>query len=282
MPVTYQETTEHDAVVTEVGWTGTTLRVAGSLHPAPDGAPEARLVLREHDGDRTLSCPATAAPAGSGGLRFEAAIDVAGAADGRPLPHGLWDLDLTVGAETVPLGPGRSPGLDVSPRRGFLPDSTTVTVYFSVYGPLAVDVGGERHVAGDVRADAVAWNEHDETLVVSGHLDLRAFAPPISATLALRDRRTGRVYEVIAMLDAGADRMTYTADIPMTRAFVDDPLPRGTWDATLVVGFSGLHRELCVLAPAEPVDHRVRRRLRHLRITSTRAPAPLTITVGGQ
>jgi hypothetical protein len=272
----------------EVAWAEAAVRVIGWIKrdPALPGDPTVELLLRERDGDRELAAPTSMIEPGDDPLDlwFDARIEVGSIAAGDPLPRGLWDLDLAVRSEgettLVPLGRDRSPSIDVSPQRHFLPDSTTVTVYFSVHGTLAIDVGGEPHTAGSTGADAVTWNEHDEVLEVTGHLDVRDFAMPVSATLTLREQATGRVYELIAMLESGRNGLAYKADIPMTRALIDDPLPRGAWDAFLILGFSGMHRELQVMAPGEPAQTQVWRRLRHVRISCSRAPAPLTITVG--
>jgi hypothetical protein len=272
----------------EVGWAEGVLRVVGCIKrdPALPGDPTVELLLRERDGDREFAASTSVIERGDDPLSlwFDARVEVGRLADGGPLPRGLWDLDLAVrsAGETalVPLGRDRSASIDVSPQRHFLPDSTTVTVYFSVHGTLAIDVGGEPHTAGSTGADAVTWNERDEELVVTGHLDVANLASPVSATLTLREQATGRVYEVIAMLEAGRGGLAYKADIPMTRALIDDPLPRGTWDAFLILGFSGMHRELRVMAPDEAARTQVWRRLRPVKISSSRAPGPLTITVG--
>ncbi|NDU76795.1 hypothetical protein GWI34_29830 [Actinomadura sp. DSM 109109] len=51
-------------------------------------------------------------------------------------------------------------------------------------------------------------------------------------------------------------------------------------DVSLCLGFSGMHRELRLLAPDEPVEVRVWRWLRPVRVASSAVPGPLTITVG--
>ncbi|MEW2356766.1 hypothetical protein [Spirillospora sp. NPDC029432] len=263
--------------LTDVRWTGSVLRVEGRLGSAGGAPGEPSIVLRERDGDRRLRVPAARTGAGA----FRAEIDTTAAADGAPLPTGLWDLELAAGdAPPLPLGREHGAGPDLDPQRRFRPDATAVTAYFSVYGPLAIDVGGASHPGDPVRADELAWNGHDEELVVTGRLALESLARPLSATLALRERRTGRIYEVIAALQDARGRVGYAAAVPMTRAFVDDPLPRGSWEAFLVLGFSGMHRELRLMAPDRAIERRVRRRLVPVRFGTTRAPEPLTITVG--
>ncbi|MFD0902496.1 hypothetical protein [Actinomadura sediminis] len=264
-----------DPYLTEVGWAGTALRIAGRLDHA--GGTRLDLLLRERGGDALVRVPATARTDGTR-VAFEALIDVAAVEGGDPLPGGVWDVGLSIGsADPVPLG--RAPGLDASPRRRFLTGGTTVAAYLSPRGTLAIDVGGRPHAAGAVRADGLAWDERAEHVELSGRLDLAGLATPISATLNLRERR-GRAYEVICMLDDRPESLHYTAVLPVTRTFIDHPLPRGAWEVWLCLGFSGMHRELRVLAPAEPVDVRVWRRLWHVRVASTAAPDPLTITVG--
>ncbi|RSN68158.1 MULTISPECIES: hypothetical protein [Actinomadura] len=264
-----------DPYLTEIGWTGSALRLAGRLEHR--GTPRLELLLRERGGEAVVRVPATARTDGPH-VAFEARIDVAAVAGGAPLPGGVWDAGLSVdSADAVPLA--RAPGLDASPQRGFLDGGTTVAAYISPLGTLAIDVGGRTHPAGSVRADGLRWDERTEHVEVSGRLDVAGLATPISATLHLRERR-GRAYEVICMLDDRPEGLHYTAVLPVTRTFIDEPLPRGTWEVWLRLGFSGMHRELRVLAPAEPVDVRVWRRLWHVRIASTAAPDPLTITVG--
>ena len=271
-----------DPLLTGIGWAGSALRLAGTLRP--DGAvSEIELLLRERDGDGLLRVPASVEKR-DGRAAFEAEVDVATVVGGHPLPGGLWDVSLSVAApmetSVVPLGPDRAPGLDASPLRRFLPDSCTVVAYFGVGGALAIDVGGRPHVAGSLAADALSWNEEREEVVVAGPLDLRRTGRPVSGTLLMTERRTRHVYEVIAMLEERPDRLCFTAAVPATRAFIDDPLPRGTWDVSLCLGFSGMHRELGVLAPGDAVDVQVWRRLRHVRVSSSSAPDPLAITVG--
>jgi len=272
----------------EVAWADAAVRVIGSIKrdPALPGDPALEVLLRERDGDREFAAPTKVLEPGDDPLDlwFDAQVTVESVAGGGPLPRGLWDLDLAVRNDgesgLVPLGRDRSTSIDVSPQRHFLRDSTMVTVYFSVHGTLAIDVGGEPHTAGSTGAGSVTWKEREEELEISGHLDFPDAAMPISATLTLREQATGRVYEVIAMLKAGQSGLDYKADIPMTRALIDDPLPRGAWDAFLILGFSGMHRELRVMAPDRPAETQVWRRLRHVKVSSSRAPAPLTITVG--
>ncbi|WP_141583415.1 hypothetical protein [Actinomadura sp. WMMA1423] len=271
-----------DPLLTEIGWEGSALRLAGTLKP--DGAvSEIELLLRERDGDGLLRVPASVERRG-GRAAFEAEVDVASVVGGHPLPGGLWDVSLSVEApmetSVVPLGRDRAPDVDASPLRRFLPGSCTVVAYFGAEGALAIDVGGRPHVAGSLAADALSWNAEREEVVVAGHLELRRTGMPVSGTLLMTERRTRHVYEVIAALEERPDRLCFRAAVPATRAFIDDPLPRGTWDVSLCLGFSGMHRELRLLAPDEPVDVQVRRRLRHVRVVSSAAPGPLTIRVG--
>ncbi|MFB9195015.1 hypothetical protein ACFFWA_18695 [Actinomadura verrucosospora] len=185
-----------DPLLTEIGWAGTALRLAGTLEPG-GAVREIELLLRERDGDGLLRVPASARE-GDGRVAFEAEVDVATLAGGNPLPGGLWDVSLSVGApmetSVVPLGPGRAPGLDASPLRRFLPDSCTVIAYFGAGGALAIDVGGRSHVAGSVAADTLSWNEEREEIVVAGHLDVRRSGRPVSGTLIMTERRSRHVY----------------------------------------------------------------------------------------
>ncbi|MWA00068.1 hypothetical protein F8568_006700 [Actinomadura sp. LD22] len=271
--------------LTEVGWAGSALRVAGAIRRDDDlpAVPELELLLRERDGDGLLRLPASAADE-SGLITFEALVDVASVGSGGPLPGGLWDVGLAIGpppaGRVVDLGPERAPGLDTSPRRRFLPGAVTVAAYFGDRGALSIDVGGHSHVAGTTRADGVAWDGRRAEIVITGHIDRSWLSMPVSGTLTLTERSTRRAFEVIAALDETGDRLGYRAALPVSRAFVDDPLPRGTWDVSLCLAFSGMHRELGVLAPEAAVDVQVWRRLRHVRVSSSSAPDPLAITVG--
>ncbi|MBW8484790.1 hypothetical protein [Actinomadura parmotrematis] len=266
-----------DPYLSEVRWSGTELLVRGRVGAA-GAAPPAELLLRERGGARVFTAPLSTEEAG-GDLRFRAALDVASIAGG-PLPHGVWDVELGAGGRGVPLGRDRDAGLETEPQRRFLPGDGTAVVYFGVRGTLAVDVGGEPHAAGEVRAEALAWNAGAEELVVRGRVRYDDLPSPVSATLALRESAKGRVYEVIAALEEEAGGLAYTASIPLTRAFIDDPLPRGVWDAVLVLGFSGMHREMRVMAPPDGVDLQVWRRLRHVRVATSVAPDPLRVSVG--
>ncbi|WP_242906294.1 hypothetical protein [Actinomadura terrae] len=272
-----------DPCLTELRWAGSCLRIAGQIERGAAPVPEIELLLRERDGGCVLRVPASVAVR-DGAVGFAAMLDVASFEGGYPLPGGLWDVDVAIGRPTenvvLPLGRDHASGIDTSPQRRFLPGPTTVVAYFGFRGGLAIDVGGRPHAAGSAPADRLAWDERDEEVSVTGHLDLRRITAPISGTLNLLERRTRQSYQVIAMLEELASGLGYTARVPVTRAFIDDPLPRGTWDVTLCLGFSGLHRELRVMAPGAPVDVQVRRRLRHVRVVSSTAPDPLTITVG--
>ena len=269
-----------DPHLTEVSWAGSELRLAGRFEPG-GAAPGADLLLRERGVGGTLRVPA-AVQTRDGDGTFEARVDVSSIAGGVPLPGGLWDVRLSVGEpadrRVVPLG--HAPSMDTSARRRFLPGSVTVIAYFGPGGTLAIDVGGRPHSAGTTRADGASWNADRKEVVLTGHLDLAEISMPISGTLVLADSRSGRTFEVIAMLEERPGRLCYTAEVPVTRAFIDDPLPRGAWAASLCLGFSGMHRELRVLAPDTRVDVRVWRRLRPVRVRSSAAPAPLTIRVG--
>ncbi|MEV4674578.1 hypothetical protein AB0K34_23290 [Actinomadura sp. NPDC049382] len=265
--------------LTEVGWAGSVLHLAGLLGPGGP-VPEIELVLRDREEGGVVRVPAAAA-ARDGAVAFEARVDVASITNGDPLPGGLWEVRLAVGGPAghavLPLR--HAPGLDASPRRLFLPGSAAVIAYFDRAGALAVDVGGRPHAAGSARADLTRWNAARREIVVAGHLGLREISMPVSATLVLSERRSDRTFEVIALLEERPGRLSYTAAVPVSRAFVDDPLPRGAWDVSLCLGFSGMHRELRLLAAGDPVEVRVWRRLRHVRVASSAAPGPLTITV---
>lgn len=267
-----------DPHLTEVAWTGSALRLAGRFG-AGGAVPRAELLLRERGAGELLRVPAAA---GARDGTFEAEVDVSSILGGSPLPGGLWDVGLSIGEgagrAVVPLG--HAPAMDTAPQRRFLPGSVTVIAYFGSEGALTIDVGGRPHSAGATRADTASWNAGRKEVVVAGHLDLAEISMPISGTLILTERRTDRTFEIIAMLEERPGRLCYTAEVPVTRAFIDDPLPRGTWAVSLCLGFSGMHRELRLLAPDAPVSVRVWRRLRPVRVTSSAGPGPLTISVG--
>ncbi|MFB4308746.1 hypothetical protein [Actinomadura sp. GTD37] len=275
-----------DPHLTEVGWAGSVLRLAGRFErggrPETGAVPGVDLLLRERAAGDLLRVPASTETLDSA-VTFEARVDVVSVLGGAPLPGGLWDVGLAIGgaAERTAVPLGHAPTMDPSPQRRFLPGPITVIAYFGPEGTLALDVGGRPHSAGSSRADTASWNARRKEVVVAGHLDLRETSMPISGTLVLSEQRSDRAFEVIAMLEERPGRLCYTAAVPVTRAFIDDPLPRGTWAASLCLGFSGMHRELRLLAPDTPVDVRVWRRLRPTRVTSSAAPGPLTISVGG-
>lgn len=269
--------------LTEVGWANGVLRVRGRVPGVRVAAPDLVVLVRERDGERVL--PVTAVPEhDDDGTAFDAGVDPATMLSGTALPHGVWDLDLAVespdGAHVTPLRPGAATPLDGVPQRRFLPGSTPVTVYFDRHGQLALDVGGEARTAGDCQADTLSWNGRDEELMISGHLVLPDPGAPVTAWMSLRDPRMGRAYDAFVRLGQVDGLLTYTAAVPLTRSFIDDPLPRGRWDAHLIMGVSGIHREFRVLAPAEAFQHQVRRRFVPTRVMTTIAPDPLVITVG--
>ncbi|MER6815174.1 hypothetical protein ABT299_38400 [Spirillospora sp. NPDC000708] len=103
--------------LTEVGWAGSALRVAGAIRRDDDlpAAPEMELLLRERDGDGLLRLPASVG-AEDGLVTFEALVDVAAVERGEPLPGGLWDVDLAIG--TPPEGRVVAGGAQRAPRRG--------------------------------------------------------------------------------------------------------------------------------------------------------------------
>ncbi|WP_157430233.1 hypothetical protein [Actinomadura oligospora] len=268
--------------LTEVGWTNGVLRLRGRVPGVRVAASDLVVLVRERDGERVL--PVTVEPAHDDeGTAFDAGVDLATALAGATLPHGVWDLDLAVespdGARVTPLRPGTAVPLDGVPQRRFLPGSTPVTVYFDRHGQLALDVGGEPRTAGDCQADTLTWNDRDEELMISGHLVLPG-TTLVTAWLSLRDPHTAREYDAFVRIGQVDGLFTYTAAVPLTRSFIDDPLPRGRWGVHLVMGVSGIHREFRVLAPAEPFQHQVRRRLVPTRVSTTLAPDPLVITVG--
>ncbi|WP_131742532.1 hypothetical protein [Actinomadura roseirufa] len=268
--------------LTDIGWAGSALRLEGRIDH--DVAAGIELHLRERDGGGLVRVPAEVSHGNGGAVGFEVLVDVASVEGGGPLPGGLWEVSVALGwpaMETVlPFGRDRAPGIDDSPLRRFLPGSTTVAAYFETRGALAIDVGGRPRTAGSTVAHALGWDPSVEEVVVRGHLDIGRPTTPISGMLGLRERRTRQIYAVIAMLEEHAGGYRYTARVPVTHAIIDDPLPRGEWEASLCVGFSGMHREVRILAPEEPVDVRVWRRLRHVRVVSTAAPEPLTVMVG--
>ncbi|MEV4259654.1 hypothetical protein AB0J52_41390, partial [Spirillospora sp. NPDC049652] len=168
--------------LTEVAWADGVLRLRGRVPGVRVSPPDLVVLVRERDGERVL--PVTAVPAhDDDGTAFEAAVDPATALSGAVLPHGVWDLDLSLespdGARVTPLRPGAAAPLDGIPQRRFLPGSTPVTVYFDRHGQLALDVGGEPRTAGDCQADTLTWNDRDEELMISGHIALPDAGAPV-------------------------------------------------------------------------------------------------------
>ncbi|MEV5572826.1 hypothetical protein AB0L06_22500 [Spirillospora sp. NPDC052269] len=269
--------------LTEVDWTNGVLRLRGRVPGVRVAAPDLVVLVRERDGERVLPISVVAAH-DDDGTAFDADVDLATALSGATLPHGVWDLDLVVespdGARVTPLRAAAATPLDGVPKRRFLPGSTPVTVYFDRHGQLALDVGGEPRTAGDCQADTLTWNDRDEELMIGGRLVLPDSGALVTAWMSLRDPHTSREYDAFVRIVHVDGLLTYTAAVPLTRSFIDDPLPRGRWDVHLVMGMSGLHREFRVLAPAEPFQHQVRRRFVPTRVSTTLAPAPLVITVG--
>jgi hypothetical protein len=219
------------------------------------------VVLREEETGAALRFPAE-----SGADGFTSVIELTG------LAHGVWHV--TVDGEPLRY----QPGLDPRPHRRYV-DSTAVSSYFSVRdGGLALDVGGDLHAVGpDAPADGVTWREPDPGVTITGHLALPDLGMPTAVTLALR--REDTVHTVIASTTPEADRLSFSATIPLLNIANGRPLPRGDWEVVVQLALSGIHRELHVQACCAPLRHPWWRRGVPMTVATTPPPGPLSLIV---
>lgn len=168
---------------------------------------------------------------------FEAVCDLATAADGRPLPEGLWDVWLSVRTrglrKDVRIGAKHADTLVTAPDARFVtaPDgwSAVVTTYYTnPYGNLTFDIGGLKNpVAQGSSFSPVSWETAGRpALRVRGTVAVRDLAP--SALRLAVTRPDGRVTELPLDCTPREDGCAVSAALPLDRIF-DGCSPLGRW-----------------------------------------------------
>ncbi|EGX57839.1 cell wall biogenesis glycosyltransferase-like protein [Streptomyces zinciresistens K42] len=229
--------------------TGTALRLEGHayLHRVGTEDVTTELVLRERDTKAEHRLPVT--HTGTPGLGaeedqgrftygragFEAVVDIATAAGGGPLPGGLWDISLAVGAQgiskEVRIGSRRAEGVSGAAATHVVDTVAglrAVTLYTTApHGNFTLDLDERKHaVTRGLRLDGtIRWaSDAPAELEFSGRCALAAL-PPGTLGLALRsDRGDSAAFPVTATGD------TFTVRVPVST------LPAGVWRGELRLG----------------------------------------------
>lgn len=218
--------------------------------------PPATSRVEQADGDRGTE------PGG-----FVAEIDTATAADGSPLPRGLWDVHLVVRSgglqREVRLGARRSDAVDASTRLHLASSEAArpavLTTYFTKpHGNLTLDVGEVKHrVSRFLRDSAARCSEDGEVLSLSGRLP-GVEMPAEAVSLQVR----GSAGEVRA-IPATVDGDVFRADLPLPE------VPLGLWSLCWSFELGGGRAEIPVPGPASLPALRWRRGLRWFYAVST-------------
>ncbi|MFJ5529635.1 glycosyltransferase [Streptomyces sp. NPDC093261] len=232
---------------------GTTLHLAGHgyLHRVETRDVTTDLLLRERGSGTEYRLPVThTATPGLGSNEdegrfsyekagFEAAVDIATAADGKPLPDGLWDISLRIGAQgvtrVVRIGSKRADDVSGDPTTRVVDGAgdgpRAVTLYTTKpYGNFTLDLGQKKHrVASRLKAGAVRWSASNPTeLVIGGTSGLAEFPSGLTVVLTADDGTTAAF---------PAQRTPHT-DSFIARVDVRDLAP-GVWQGELRLGDPG-------------------------------------------
>lgn len=273
--------------LSEVSWSGSRLRLRG--HAAVDrlGGLEdgSELVLRERGSGVEHRLPVTRtaaepdaprtggedAPAG-----FAAVVDPARAADGAPLPRGLWDVFLNVVAQGVAkearIGSQRSPEVPAGRQHRVVRplDGLVTTYHTNPHGNLTLDVGGVKHpppAAAEVTAAQWAPQQR-ATLLLSGSVDVVG---------PLRLRATDGDGRTVDLPVETAEDGSFTCAL---RLDDEEPLPFGTWSLALRPDAEGAAAPLLALQGTLPAaGRRWWRRARpvYAKVWGTRKEVLLTV-----
>lgn len=220
-----------------------TYRITGhaSLPRLGGGPVEATLILAERGGTAEHRLPVTPLDGDEPGTAFEVTVAPARAADGAPLPEGLWDLHLEVSAQGVTrrarFGGRRAddgPALPDAPVTQLVRTSAAparvraVTGYFTrPYGNLTLDTGERYHpVPSRLHVDTVHWAPgvpRRPALLVTGHCALVGL-PPGALTLRAESSTGAQHTDTPATL---TDDAHFTARLPLTG------LTTGDWHLSL-------------------------------------------------
>jgi poly(ribitol-phosphate) beta-N-acetylglucosaminyltransferase len=213
--------------LTEVSWNGSVLSVGGTagIRDVDTAGQRIEVVLR-HAGHEIRF-------ADSDG-RFAADIDLATAADGKPVPPGLWGVDAEVTSQGITkrtvLGMHRADSVDTVTRQRLLDfgdaGPTVVTTYYAgPYKNLTFDVGETRHTLGHAVRTEVTWPEPGRRAQVTATFDLPGLPAKARPRLLLRqDEQTL----------TPRTKVSRTGDSVTVTATVSHP-PGGTWFVVLAV-----------------------------------------------
>ncbi|GGW78717.1 hypothetical protein GCM10010383_02690 [Streptomyces lomondensis] len=237
--------------VTRAELRGTVLHLAGHgyLHRVATDDVSTELVLRERDSGTEHRLPVT--PTATPGLGeeedegryrydqagFEASVDITTAGGGAPLPDGLWDIFLAIGAQgisrEVRIGSKRDAGISGAAAThvvGHGDETRAVTLYTTKpHGNLTLDIGERKHaVLPRLGVPMVRWAPGASTeLEFAGRCTLASF-PDGALAVHLEDGRGGTaVFPARTASRSGGD---FVVRVPVTE------LPAGLWTGRLRLG----------------------------------------------
>ncbi|MCC9710659.1 glycosyltransferase [Streptomyces sp. MNU76] len=265
-----------------VALTGTELHLSGHayIHRVDTTETATEVLLRERSGAGeycfpadALATPALTSAEGEGIYDYDRAgftlrVDVATAADGRPLPPGLWDVFLSVRSQGIDkearFGSRCADDVDSRPQLHLtrLDDGATrvVTPYFTKpYGNLTLDIGEQKHrLSSHLKMNKAAWADSvPGTLELTGSTGIHGLAPD---DLTVRATRGGDSVELGAFLDVELSSPgSFTLRLDLARAVRRRRLTPGDWELAVQLRRPGLALTLPVpYNPALP-DARLRR-----------------------
>ncbi|MFK0297357.1 hypothetical protein ACIQU6_43780, partial [Streptomyces sp. NPDC090442] len=202
---------------------------------------------------------------------FDVTIDLA------PLPAGLWDISLAVGAQGISkqarLGSNRTPSVITATTTLITPQGTAAALYSTKpYGNLTLDIGESRHkIHSHLRVTNTTWSpEAPVTLAVNGRCTLASWP---RGSLLLRAQNTDGMEHAVAVQSIGVDG-TFTALLPTNTP--------GQWQLWLDLAVPGTRAKWTV--PVPPQASLQAARWRRLGLPHYAKPLPghdtLTLRVG--
>ncbi|MEU0196778.1 MULTISPECIES: glycosyltransferase family 2 protein [unclassified Streptomyces] len=237
--------------VTRAELRGTVLHLAGYgyLHRVATDDVSTALVLRERDSGQEHRLPVT--PTETPGLGeaedkgryryeragFEASVDITTAGGGSPLPDGLWDISLAIGAQgisrEVRIGSKRDTGVSGAAATHIVrhgEETRAVTLYTTKpHGNFTLDIGERKHkVLPRLSLRDPRWAPGAATeLEFAGRCSLASF-PDGALAVHLEDGRGGTaVFPARPASQSGGD---FVVRVPVTG------LPAGLWRGRLRLG----------------------------------------------
>jgi|GEM_PF-412955 len=283
---------------TDISWTEGTLQLEGlaylELLDSANTATELILRLRDSDVEYTLPVTRVETPGYSAEVwrkafvhdhaGISASIDPLVAADGAPLPPGIWDVRLKLSSKGVSrdtrIGKHRGPEIDSELHWRVLPTDApqgiVVASYFTVgYDNLSLDVGAVAHpITSWLRTGAIAWSPTDKgVLEVTGMPDIIGLGPN-TVSFVLADE-AGREFEApVTQTDDG-----FVARIAPQRAANGRPLSPGTWSVRLRARVGESESDRAPRAQTQLASIRIWRLLLPHRVRISKPGKPLAIAV---